>query len=501
MPQRKKKGTQKGKGKGKGKQNEVGYNSLAVIVILAIAAFVVSTCNRQIVTGKREPGTEQPSSPKGKPNKKTHKKENNNRAGTQTSAVPLLLKEDFERGHKTNYNSENVELKTGRWSLKNAVLGNGNEDKKIGKQSLRLRDNGTATMNFDINYSGAVTVTVKYAMYGSDEAGEWELLSSSNRGQRFIKVGETVKVEAGSLRTATFVVNADGNIRFQVRKTSREGGRINLDMLTVEAGGKVAEPEPGDKKVAGDDDNLLLGNPSGAASDLVMANNYLMDKEYYQLSYNREKATPNWVSWHVDRRDIGKMGRANNFRPDFDLPANWYQVSENSYKGSGFDRGHNCPSGDRTFNRAGNEATFLMSNMIPQAPNHNQHLWKNLEEYTRELVMKGNEVYIVMGSYGSGGTGANGSSKKIDRNRINVPSHIWKVILVLPDGGNDLKRISKHTRIIAVNTPNRNDVNARWSAYLTSISNIEQATGYKIFDKIPDSVRQELVKKIDTGAN
>jgi endonuclease G len=336
-------------------------------------------------------------------------------------------------------------------------------------------------------------------MYGADKDGSWELYSSSNKGQRFFRVDETVDVTASGWRTATFVVAANGNIRFQIRKTDKGDSRINFDNFTVTAGGEVAEKQADNTKVAGDNDNMLLGNPSGATGAIVMTKNYLMDKGYYSLSYNRENGTPNWVSWHVDKRDIGKMGRANNFRADFDLPASWYQADEHSYKGSGFDRGHNCPSGDRTSNRAGNEATFLMTNMIPQAPNHNQHLWKNLEDYTRELVMKGNEVYVIMGSYGTGGKGSNGNSKKIDKNRINVPSHIWKVILVLSDGGNDLKRISKNTRIIAVNTPNNNDVNSNWTAYLTTIETIEQQTGYKLLDKVPQAIREELIKKIDAG--
>ncbi|MBM3402326.1 MAG: DNA/RNA non-specific endonuclease, partial [Bacteroidetes bacterium] len=89
------------------------------------------------------------------------------------------------------------------------------------------------------------------------------------------------------------------------------------------------------------------------------------------------------------------------------MSTSWYRVSSTSYCGSGFDRGHNCPSADRTSNVAANSSTFLMTNMIPQAPNHNRQTWANLEDYTRELLEAGNEVFIVMGSYGSGGVGSN----------------------------------------------------------------------------------------------
>lgn len=465
------------------KKQQKGSGSLAIIVILIIAAFAVTTCSRKI-TG------DQTSSPA---KKSSHKK------NTTTRTSTFLLEEDFESGSKTNYNSGDVALSSGTWKLKDAVTGNLEEDHKTGTQALRIRSRGMAGMKFDIAVKGTVTVTLKYAGYGTGKTGAWELWASVNRGQSYFRVGDPVSVSSGVLKTATFTAKSTGTIRFEIRKTDAGNSRINFDVFRVAAGGKETPVKPAEKPAGGDDDNLLLGNPSEARESLVMANNYLMDKGYYVLSYNRDKGAPNWVSWHVSRKDIGKMSRANDFRPDADIPGSWYQVSQTSYMGSGFDRGHNCPSGDRTATRAANESTFLMTNMIPQAPNHNQHLWKNLEEYTRELVMKGNEVYVIMGSYGSGGTGSKGLSKTIDGSKITVPDHIWKILVVLPEGNNDLQRINKSTRIIAVNTPNKNDVNVKWSAYLTSVEEIEKATRYRLLDKIPPVVRQELVKKIDAG--
>ncbi|MGO4291865.1 DNA/RNA non-specific endonuclease [Chitinophaga sp. RAB17] len=470
----------------KKKKKNQGFNSLAVIVTLLIAAFAVTTCSRKIAGDKADKG-------KHVTRKTSHKKNNKLRAATP------LLAEDFESGSKTNYNNSDVDLSSGTWKFKDAVTGTLEEDHKAGAQALRIRNRGMAGMNFDIETKGTVTVTLKYALYGADEKGEWELWASVNRGQSYFRVGDGVSVSTTTLRTATFTTSATGTIRFDIRKTDKGNSRINFDVFRVIAGGKLEPGTPTEKPSDGEDDNMLLGNPSAAATSLVMANNYLMDKGYYKLSYNRDKGTPNWVCWHVSRRDLGKMSRANDFRPDADLPGDWYQVSQTSYIGSGFDRGHNCPSGDRTASRAANEATFLMTNMIPQAPNHNQHLWKNLEDYTRELVMDGNEVYVIMGSYGCGGVGSKGLAKNIDRSNVNVPDHIWKILVVLPEGNNDLKRINKNTRIIAVNTPNKNDVNTKWSAYLTSIEEIEKVTRYKLLDKVPAAVRQELMKKVDTG--
>ncbi len=157
-------------------------------------------------------------------------------------------------------------------------------------------------------------------------------------------------------------------------------------------------------------DNLLMGNPSGAVTSTTAPTNYLMQKTCYALSYNRDKGTPNWVSWHLDPTWIGSAARCDCFASDATLPSGWYRVSSSSYTNSGFDRGHMCPSADRTYSSADNRETFLMTNMIPQAPNNNQRTWVGLENYERTLVNQGNECYIVCGAYGIGGTGSKGGT-------------------------------------------------------------------------------------------
>jgi endonuclease G, mitochondrial len=140
-----------------------------------------------------------------------------------------------------------------------------------------------------------------------------------------------------------------------------------------------------------------------------------------------------------------------------------------------------------------------MTNMIPQAPNHNRQTWANLEDYTRDLVQAGMEVYVVMGSYGSGGAGSNGAMQTIDNGKVTVPSMIWKILVLLPEGENDMSRISSSIRVIAVNTPNINSINTDWGGYRTSVDAIEQATGYNLLSNLPDQVENVLESKVDTG--
>ncbi|MFD3002682.1 DNA/RNA non-specific endonuclease [Pontibacter toksunensis] len=248
-----------------------------------------------------------------------------------------------------------------------------------------------------------------------------------------------------------------------------------------------------------EEEQLLLGNPSGATADESNFNNYLITKPQFALSYSRDRGTPNWVSWHVSQDWLGNAPRQNNFRTDPELPQGWYRVTTSSYTGSGFDRGHNTPSADRTKSEDDNAATFLMTNIIPQAPNNNQETWANLEDYTRDLVRDGMEVYVVMGSYGIGGTGDSGTARTIDNGNVTVPNRIWKVLVVLEEGENDLQRINAGTRVIALDTPNSNTVRPDWGTYRTSVDAIEQATGYDLLSALPIQMQQALESQVDTG--
>ncbi|MBS1761651.1 MAG: DNA/RNA non-specific endonuclease, partial [Bacteroidetes bacterium] len=247
----------------------------------------------------------------------------------------------------------------------------------------------------------------------------------------------------------------------------------------------------------GENESLFLGNPSNATADVSNPDNYLMNSTYYGLSYNDTKATPNWVSWHVMPSDLGSVSRADDFRANESLPTGWFRADNFSYSGSGFDRGHMCPSADRNATADANSSTFLMTNIVPQAPTNNQVTWANLETYCRNLVLAGNELYIIAGVHGTGGTGNNGFAEYIAGGRITVPAYVWKTILVLPNGSNDLSRINSSTRVISVFMPNQNSTGSNWKAYRVSVRDIEAATGYDFYSKLPQSLQDVIETQVD----
>src|SRR6185369_2974760 len=399
-----------------------------------------------------------------------------------TTATMTPITEGFEAGGKTAYAAGNVTLGTGSWFMDDALTGNLSTDRKTGAFSARIRNTGLIHMNF--NKTGAGTVSIQHAVFGTDGSSTWQLWSSTNNGSTWTQVGSTVTTSSTSLQTASFTVNNGNAIRFEIRKVSGGANRINIDNVQV---GDFSSPTPTPTPTASE--HLTMGNPSNAVTNTNQPNNYLMEKPQYSMSYSRDNGGPNWVSWHLDPSWLGSTPRQDDFRADTTLPAGWYQVQATDFSGSGFDRGHMCPSADRTISVAANSATFLMTNMIPQLPANNQGVWANLESYSRTLVSQGNELYIISGGQGLQFFIANG--------HVAVPAQTWKVIIVLPQGSNDVSRVTTATRTIAVVIPNSGAINSDWRTYRVSVDQVEAITGFDFFSNVSSGIQAVIEGRVD----
>lgn len=429
-----------------------------------------------------------------------------------------VIKEDFEMGTKAAYAAGPVTIKTGVWSFDDALLGKLATDIKNNTQSVRLRT-GKIEMNFDID--SISMIKINHAKFGSDGNSELTVWMSTDKGVSYTQIGNTLTTNSSNFITDSIKITGNKPARFQIRKLGTT--RVNIDDIIFIGAGKpgINFNEPADNTIDttnnstptagrglpsgtgpdvppsdGDDSNMLFGNPSNATNSAAVTENYLIDKKYYVISYSSTRATPNWVSWHLDESNLGSTPRQDNFAAFSGLPTGYYQVQSNSYSGSGFDRGHNCPSADRTSSIEANSSTFLMTNMIPQAPQNNQRAWADLETYLRGEVKKGYEVYTIMGSYGKGGTGSNGYAETINNGKVTVPKRVWKIAIILPSGNSDLLRTNADTRILAVDTPNENALDTDWKKYITTVDLIEKATGYDFLSKLSTDLQKKLQAKL-----
>jgi endonuclease G len=243
--------------------------------------------------------------------------------------------------------------------------------------------------------------------------------------------------------------------------------------------------------------HLALGNPSGALADVAQPDNYLITKPQYALAYLRDDGIPAWVAWRLVAGDLGPADRCNCFQQDTSLPAAWPRVVEADYTNSGYDRGHIVSSEDRTASDADNEATFLMTNVLPQSPQNNRGPWLRLEETGRELAQAGNTLYLV--------AGPEGELARLAGGKVRVPAATWKVALVVPPGEGDvLGRITSATRAIAIRIPNdKADTTVQqrdeWEKYRVSVDALEAATGLDFFSVVSPTLQRVFESRIDTG--
>lgn len=241
---------------------------------------------------------------------------------------------------------------------------------------------------------------------------------------------------------------------------------------------------------------MQLGNPTGATVNPTNTSHYLISRTVEALDFANILGQSRWASWDLSSIDMGSATRSTSFYTDTNLPAAFYRVKTTDFTNSGYDRGHECPSLDRTDTVANNKAVFFMSNIMPQNPDNNQGPWEAFEYYCQALATAGNEMLLITGpSAFTGGT-------LLNSNKVAIPGYTWKIAVVVPAGsGTALSRITAATRVISVKIPNVAGVRSvPWTNYVTSANQIQADTGYTFFSAVPTAVASVLRAKVDGQA-
>ncbi len=242
--------------------------------------------------------------------------------------------------------------------------------------------------------------------------------------------------------------------------------------------------------------NLRLGTPSAARSE-DPSKFLLIDRPQYVLRFDRGQNRAAWASWQLNQNWLGQLNRPA-FMPDPLLTGAGISIGPSLYTGSGFDRGHLVPAADRNRTPQDSAAVFLMSNIVPQAPDNNRGPWEALESYCRRLALSGRELYIVAGPAGVGGAGSKGDAETIGQGQIVVPAELWKIVVVSDQPG--ALTLTAKTRVIAVIVPNRQGIKEQsWRSFRTTVREIEARTGYNFLSNASQDVQDAVETTLDRG--
>ena len=124
-----------------------------------------------------------------------------------------------------------------------------------------------------------------------------------------------------------------------------------------------------------------------------------LQKNGFVIYYNIERQIPALVAWNLTKKNLGRYHRPSNvsFRQDINCPKP--RAKAQSYVKSGYQRGHLCPSADRSADVTQMRATFIMSNVAPMTPALNMVQWAQAEDYSRCLARFGHECHMMAGAF------------------------------------------------------------------------------------------------------
>jgi len=204
----------------------------------------------------------------------------------------------------------------------------------------------------------------------------------------------------------------------------------------------------------------------------------------YTMLYDKSEKIAYWVAYPHNPVYIGSTDRTDNFQPDPSLA-----VADQAYLYSGitgYDRGHQIPSADRTCSVEANTQTFYFSNMTPQLGQLNQQMWASLEGQVRGWMSTCDTLYVVTGAILR--TSGNNEIVKYATDKagglIAVPNYYYKVLLRLKNQKYDA---------IGFWFEHRSYGSGNATAVMTkSIDQIETLTGFDFFANLNTTIQNDV---------
>ena len=211
----------------------------------------------------------------------------------------------------------------------------------------------------------------------------------------------------------------------------------------------------------------------------------------FAVEWDCDKKAQRWTCYEMDASNSVKNWNRNNwdstswggdpFQEDKDIPEQ-YRTKLSDYRGSGYDRGHICPSADRLNSQEANEQTFYLSNMQPQVNGFNVGVWATMESQLRNTwnTSKYRDILYVC----KGGTIDNSSQiAGYTSSKLIVPKYFFAAILAVKDG---------QYKAIGLWFEHKANKDKSLANYVVSIDELEKLTGIDFFCNLPDKTENTV---------
>ncbi len=232
-------------------------------------------------------------------------------------------------------------------------------------------------------------------------SGSWDISLDFGQGEAWCSVTPVSGSGNRNDLILAYSRNDTGYDRTVTIRASSEGGTSQVEF-------KQFNSDAGDGTSGGDDNpDDDPGQGADAATvgkrletPRIMDANWVLDYPVgeFALEYYPQMKHSRWVAWKLHKGYQGTAGRNEAWKYDSRIPDQYQVIHKYDYSGSGYDRGHMCPSADRQATVPQNKDTFYYSNMSPQMPDLNQGIWAKLEDQERGWAsITGDTLYICAG--------------------------------------------------------------------------------------------------------
>lgn len=226
--------------------------------------------------------------------------------------------------------------------------------------------------------------------------------------------------------------------------------------------------------------------------------------ENFAVEWDCDKKAQRWTCYEMyESNSVSHWNRSNwyntdwhgdPFQEDTSIPEQ-YRTTLEDYRGSGFNRGHICPSADRLCSKEVNEQTYYLSNMQPQWYNFNAGIWLDMENRVRKwntsTTWNGapfrDTLYVCKG----GTIDTSDGIKQYTSSGLIVPRYFFMAVLCKNQQG--YKAIA-----FWVEHLNEDHSGEDLRDYAISIDELERKTGIDFFCNLPDATEAHVEATMST---